>query len=195
MAQQCWELLRECWQWCANGCNNSQQCWDLLRPSEHEAKRLTGFKRCATTPNNLQHSVQTDATMFGSCWPRILRLFVRSFIETGQTFSYMQTDETTLNNVGSCWPTILRLFARDFSYVDSKTLKPRANGRNFFANNSQHCWMLHVASVCTLCCMLLRVVAQRLKPDKRLAKAACKRTQQLPTLLRQQWWKLLRPCW
>ena len=26
-------------------------------------------------------------------------------------------------------------------------------------NNSQHCWMLHVASVCTLCCMLLDVVA------------------------------------
>ena len=28
----------------------------------------------------------------------------------------------------------------------------------FPANNSQHCWMLHVASVCTPCCMLLRVV-------------------------------------
>ena len=27
------------------------------------------------------------------------------------------------------------------------------------ANNSQHCWMLHVASVCTPCCMLLDVVA------------------------------------
>ena len=26
-------------------------------------------------------------------------------------------------------------------------------------NNSQHCWMLHVASVCTPCCMLLDVVA------------------------------------
>ena len=26
------------------------------------------------------------------------------------------------------------------------------------ANNSQHCWMLHVASVCTPCCMLLRKV-------------------------------------
>ena len=31
------------------------------------------------------------------------------------------------------------------------------------ANNSQHCWMLHVKSVCTPCCMLLRVVAQSLK--------------------------------
>ena len=26
-------------------------------------------------------------------------------------------------------------------------------------NNSQNCWMLHVASVCTPCCMLLDVVA------------------------------------
>ena len=26
-------------------------------------------------------------------------------------------------------------------------------------NNSQHCWMLYVASVCTPCCMLLDVVA------------------------------------
>ena len=26
------------------------------------------------------------------------------------------------------------------------------------ANNSQHCWMSHVASVCTPCCMLLDVV-------------------------------------
>ena len=29
------------------------------------------------------------------------------------------------------------------------------------ANNSQRCWMLHVASVCTPCCMLLDVVACR----------------------------------
>ena len=26
LAQQCWELLRACWQWCANGRNNSQHC-------------------------------------------------------------------------------------------------------------------------------------------------------------------------
>ena len=33
---------------------------------------------------------------------------------------------------------------------------------------TQHCWMLHVASVCTPCCMLLDVgvVAQSLKPVK-----------------------------
>ena len=29
LCQQCWELLRACWQWCANECHNSQQVWDL----------------------------------------------------------------------------------------------------------------------------------------------------------------------
>ena len=44
------------------------------------------------------------------------------------------------------------------------------------ANNSQNCWMLHVASACTPCCMLLVVVAQSLKPVKLFS-------QQLPTFL------------
>ena len=43
------------------------------------------------------------------------------------------------------------------------------------ANNSQHCWMLHVASVCTPCCMSLDV-AQSLKPVKLFS-------QQFPTFL------------
>ena len=47
---------------------------------------------------------------------------------------------------------------------------------------TQHCWMLHVASVCTPCYMLFRVVAQSLKPVKLLA--TCKQTQKLPTMLR-----------
>ena len=29
LRQQCWKLLRKCWQWSANGCNNSQQWCDL----------------------------------------------------------------------------------------------------------------------------------------------------------------------
>ena len=44
---------------------------------------------------------------------------------------------------------------------------------------TQHCWMLHVAPVCTPCCMLLRVVgvvAQSLKPVKLLI-------QKFPTFL------------
>ena len=36
-------------------------------------------------------------------------------LETRETFSYMQTDATTPNNVGSCWPTMLRLFAPGYT--------------------------------------------------------------------------------
>ena len=43
-------------------------------------------------------------------------------------------------------------------------------------NNSQHCWMLHVASVSTSCCILLDVVGQSLKPVKLFS-------HQLPTFL------------
>ena len=50
------------------------------------------------------------------------------------------------------------------------------------ANNSQHCWMLRVASVCTPCCVLLGVVVQSLKLVKFLA--TWKRIQQRPTMLR-----------
>ena len=53
------------------------------------------------------------------------------------------------------------------------------------ANNSQHCWMLHVASVFTPCCMLLRVVGScyaKLKPIKLLA--TWKQTQHCWELLR-----------
>ena len=39
----------------------------------------------------------------GSCWAKF---------ETGQTFSYVQTDVTTPKNVESCWPTMSHQFAR-----------------------------------------------------------------------------------
>ena len=58
----------------------------------------------------------------------------------------------------------------------SSPLSPVQTDATLLANNSQHCWMLHVASVCTPCCMLLDVVAQSLKPVKRFS-------QQLPTVL------------
>ena len=60
------------------------------------------------------------------------------------------------------------------------------------ANNSQHCWMLLVASVCTpCCCVLMGDDAPSLKLVKLLA--TCKLAHQLSTLLGQQSWELLRP--
>ena len=37
--------------------------------------------------------------------------------ETGQPFSYVQTDATTSNNVGSCWPKVLHPFAQGFKLL------------------------------------------------------------------------------
>ena len=37
-------------------------------------------------------------------------------------------------------------------------LRPVQTDASWLANNSQHCWMWHVASICTPCCMLLDVV-------------------------------------
>ena len=57
LAQQCWELLRPCWQWCANGLNNQQHCWANNVGSccvrLYVAKSLTGFKLGATTRNRV----------------------------------------------------------------------------------------------------------------------------------------------
>ena len=110
------------------------------------------------------------------CWELLAEKFDRFPTLRNNTQQYpttwnrmcKRTQHVTLNNVGSCWSTIWRLLAR--------SLKPRPNGRNFVGNNSQHCWMLHDASVCTPCCMLLDVVAQSLKPVKLFS-------QQLPTFL------------
>ena len=41
----------------------------------------------------------------------------------------------------------------------SSPLSPVETDATLLVNNSQHCWMLHVASVCTPCCMLLNVVS------------------------------------
>ena len=41
----------------------------------------------------------------------------------------------------------------------TRLLSPIQTNATLLANNSQHCWMLHVASVCAPCCMLLDLVA------------------------------------
>ena len=38
------------------------------------------------------------------------------------------------------------------------TPSPLSQGQDPALNNSQYCWMLHVVSICTPCCMLLCVV-------------------------------------
>ena len=52
------------------------------------------------------------------------------------------------------------------------------------ANNSQHCWMLHVESVCTPCCMLLDGCACCAKFETGQTFSPCKQTQHCRELLR-----------
>ena len=65
LRQQCWELLHACWQWCANGCNNSQQCWDL-QCMVGRIQPISLCKPCIMSlrgPNNVGRAVQTDPTL------------------------------------------------------------------------------------------------------------------------------------
>ena len=61
------------------------------------------------------------------------------------------------------------------------------------ANNFQHCWMLHVASVCTPCCMLLRVVGSccaKFETGQTFIYVQTDAT--TPNIVGQQCWELLR---
>ena len=87
--------------------------------------------------------------------------------------------------------SVLTLWSPFMSVVTKliHSLSPVQTDATLLANNSQHCRMLHVASVCTPCCMLLDVVAQSLKPVKLFS-------QQLPTFL---WFRdrrsVAQQCW
>ena len=87
-------------------------------------------------------------------------------------------------------PFLARLLVESFFPREFSLLSPIQTDATLLANNSNHCWMLHVASVSTPCCMLLPLGGS-LKPAKLLA--TCKRTQQLQTMLGVYIGQLLRP--
>ena len=68
LRQQCWELLRGCWQWCPNGCNNPQQYWNLQCIVER-IQPISLCKPCAMSvrgPNNVEGAVQTGPILLAS---------------------------------------------------------------------------------------------------------------------------------
>ena len=102
------------------------------------------------------------------CTPGCILLDVVVFccakFETCQTFSTLQTGATLLANkshVVGCY--MLRPFAHPVAFcwfllrVVGQSLKPVK--LLALCKRAQRCWMLHVASVCTPCCILLDVVA------------------------------------
>ena len=101
LCQQCWKFLRACWQWCADGCDNSQQVWDLqcivgrIQPIGHCnpcVMSVRGPYKVGRTVQTLRNNTQQHpATCNRVC---------------------KRTQHVTSNNVESCWPTMLRPFAR-----------------------------------------------------------------------------------
>ena len=73
-------------------------------------------------------------------------------------------------------------------------LSPVQTEATVLANNFQHCWLLYVASVCTPCCMLLRVVGSccaKFETDQTFSYVQTDAT--TPNIVGQQCWELLRP--
>ena len=120
LRQQCWELLRACWQWCANGCNNSQQCWDLqcivgrIQPISQ-----ADLWAVQMDPTLLCHA--SAITEQKKCWEFLLgEKFDRFQTLRNNTQQHpttynrvcKRTQHVTSNNVRSCWPTMLRPCAR-----------------------------------------------------------------------------------
>ena len=125
LRQQCWELLRACWQWCANGCNNSQQVWDLQCVAGRT--QPTGFcDPCVMSvrgPYNFGRTVQTDPTLLPyasaiteqkKCWELLTETFDRFQTLRNNTQQHPKTcnrvckrmQHVTSNNVASVctWP-------------------------------------------------------------------------------------------
>ena len=110
--QQCWELLRTCWQRCVNGCNNSQHCWDLqcivgriqpiilLRPCVMSARGSSNVGRAVQTdPTFLRYT--SAITEQKKCWELLAEKFdwfqtFRNNMQKG-----VQTDATC--NIQQCW--------------------------------------------------------------------------------------------
>ena len=132
-------LLRACWQWCANGCNNSQQCWDL-QCIVGRIPPISLCKPCVISvrgPNNVGRAVQTDPTLLRSasaiteqkkCWGFLAEKFywfqtLRNNTQQHPTTCNRvckRTQLVTSNNVGRCWSTMLRPFAQSLSHQKSE---------------------------------------------------------------------------
>ena len=112
LRQQCWQLLRACWQRCANGCNNSQQCWDLqcivgrIQPISLCKRYVMSVRR----PNNVGRAVQTDPTLLRyasaitehkKCWELLAEKFDQFQTLRNNTQQSVQTDATC--NIQQCW--------------------------------------------------------------------------------------------
>ena len=104
-----------CWQWCANGCNNSQQCWDL-QCIMGRIQPISLCKPCVMSvrgPINVGRAVQTDPTLLRytsaiaeqkKCWELLaekLTGFKLCATASNSMQQGVQTDSTC--NIQQCW--------------------------------------------------------------------------------------------
>ena len=124
LRQQCWELLRACWQWCANGCNNSQQCWDL-QCIVGRIQPISLCKPCVMSvrgPNNVGRAVQTDPTLLR--YASAIRKQKKCWELLAEKFDRFQT----LRNNTQQHPTTCNKVCKRTQHVTSNMLRPFARG-------------------------------------------------------------------
>ena len=132
LGQQCWELSRWCWQWCANGCNNSQQCWDLqcIRGRIQPISLWKPSVMRVRGPNNAGRAEQTD--------PTLLRY------------------ASAITEQKKCW----ELLAQSLTTHHFKTLHNNYQQHATGCANKQQCWELLVNNVASFCTGLKSVGCQ-----------------------------------
>ena len=88
LRQQCWGLLRACWQRWANGCNNSQLCSDLqcIVGRVQPISLCKPYVMSVRGPNNVRRVVLTNPTLLRyasaiteqkKCWELLAEKFHR----------------------------------------------------------------------------------------------------------------------
>ena len=122
LRQQGGELLGACWQWCANGRNNSQHCWD----QQYVLGRIQPRSLCKPCvmsvrgPNNVGRAVQTEPTLLRyasaiaeqkKCWELLAEKFDRFQTLRNNMQQEVQTDTTC--NIQQCW----ELLANNVAFV------------------------------------------------------------------------------
>ena len=127
-------------------CKRIQHCFATLRRSQNKRnvgscwlKSLTSFKLCATTSNNMQQGVQTDASCnIQQCWellPTKLRPFGRGLRLRANGRHIVDQQLPTLFNVTCCVRLHILFHVVGYCCV---LLRKVGNRSNFSANNSQH---------------------------------------------------------
>ena len=140
------------------------------------------FPRFLVLPTLRSTSLEFSVGEFASC-----RLFVSYCLFL--CFSISRPPQSWIIVTFYGCPVVVR--QKFFVSEQRATVKPRRQtDATLFTNNSQHnCWVLHVASVFTRCCVLLGVVARSLKLVKLLS-------QKLPTFfLFRDHRSVAQQCW